>query len=90
LIFHCKLGAGCIKKSREKKQVEGQGNRWALKVGGAAILKDSGEKNIASCETVKTDFFETARPLADSFGTAAYGGKGWSPRIRTHGQQIGD
>jgi arginine deiminase len=28
--------------------------------------------------------------LADSFGTAAYGGKGWSPRIRTHAQELGD
>jgi N-dimethylarginine dimethylaminohydrolase len=31
-----------------------------------------------------------ARPLADSFGTAAYGGNGWSPRLRTHGQELGD
>ena len=31
-----------------------------------------------------------ARPLADSFGTAAYGGDGWSPRIRPHGQELGD
>jgi len=33
---------------------------------------------------------EAARPLADSFGTAAYGGKGWSPRIRSHEQELGD
>lgn len=32
---------------------------------------------------------ETARPLADSFGTAAYGGDGWSPRILTHEQELG-
>ncbi len=31
----------------------------------------------------------SARPLADSFGTAAYGGQGWSPRIKTHGQELG-
>lgn len=33
---------------------------------------------------------ENARPLADSFGTAAYGGDGWSQRTRTHNQEIGD
>ncbi len=33
---------------------------------------------------------ESARPLADTFGTAAYGGDGWSPRIRTHAQELGD
>lgn len=33
---------------------------------------------------------EPARPLADSFGTAAYGGEGWSQRIRTHGQELGE
>ena len=53
------------------------------------MKKPSGKK-ILSCETVDNDFFEPARPLADSFGTAAYGGKGWSPRIRTHGQELGD
>ena len=31
----------------------------------------------------------TARPLADSFGTAAFGGEGWSQRILTHRQEIG-
>jgi N-dimethylarginine dimethylaminohydrolase len=31
-----------------------------------------------------------ARPLADSFGTAAYGGEGWSPRILTHAQELGN
>lgn len=31
-----------------------------------------------------------ARPLAESFGTAAYGGDGWSPRTRTHRQELGD
>ncbi len=31
----------------------------------------------------------SARPLADSFGTAAYGGDGWSPRTRTHEQELG-
>jgi len=33
---------------------------------------------------------EFARPLSDSFGTAAYGGEGWSPRVRTHKQELGD
>ncbi len=33
---------------------------------------------------------DSARPLPDSFGTAAYGGEGWSPRVRTHGQELGD
>jgi len=32
----------------------------------------------------------SARPLVDSFGTAAYGGDGWSPRTATHGQELGD
>ncbi len=32
---------------------------------------------------------EAARPLADSFGTAAYGGDGWSPRTLTHEQELG-
>ncbi len=32
---------------------------------------------------------ETARPLADSFGTAAYGGDGWSPRTRSHREELG-
>ncbi|MEM0989830.1 MAG: arginine deiminase family protein [Pseudomonadota bacterium] len=28
--------------------------------------------------------------MADSFGTAAYGGPGWSPRARTHRAEMGD
>jgi len=32
---------------------------------------------------------KTVRPLADSFGTAAYGGEGWSPRTLTHEQELG-
>ncbi len=32
----------------------------------------------------------SARPLSNSFGTAAYGGDGWSPRLRTHSQELGD
>ena len=32
---------------------------------------------------------ESARPLADSFGTAAYGGQGWSPRTLSHGEELG-
>ncbi|WP_022665579.1 dimethylarginine dimethylaminohydrolase family protein [Desulfospira joergensenii] len=37
----------------------------------------------------KTDRQISARPLADSFGTAAFGGQGWSGRTLTHGQEIG-
>ncbi|HSF96814.1 MAG TPA: arginine deiminase family protein [Thermohalobaculum sp.] len=31
---------------------------------------------------------ETARPVS-SFGTAAYGGEGWSPRVASHAEEIG-
>ena len=37
-----------------------------------------------------TDDSPAARPLADSYGTAAYGGDGWSPRLDSHRQEIGD
>ena len=33
---------------------------------------------------------QTAVPLADSFGTAAYGGGGWSPRNNSHKEEIGN
>ncbi len=33
---------------------------------------------------------KTATPMADSFGSAAYGGEGWSQRNRTHKEEIGD
>ena len=32
---------------------------------------------------------DTARPSASSFGTAAYGGDGWSPRLAPHSAEIG-
>ncbi len=32
---------------------------------------------------------DAVRPMADSFGTAAYGGEGWSPRTLTHEQELG-
>jgi len=51
-------------------------------------LNHSFEKKIRSQEISNDN--DLARPLADSFGTAAYGGEGWSPRIRTHGQELGD
>lgn len=44
------------------------------------MLKSSKEK---SCNS------ETARPLSNSFGTAAYGGEGWSPRIKSHKEELG-
>lgn len=50
-------------------------------------LNQCSGKKTGSPDTVNDD---PARPLADSFGTAAYGGDGWSPRIRTHGQELGD
>ncbi len=40
-------------------------------------------------ESIEKTCSESARPLADSFGTAAYGGDGWSPRILTHEQELG-
>ena len=41
-------------------------------------------------EIIKNNESESASPMADSFGTAAYGGDGWSPRVRSHGQELGD
>lgn len=32
---------------------------------------------------------DTGRPLGDSYGTAAYGGDGWSPRTQSHEQEMG-
>ena len=32
---------------------------------------------------------DIARPPASSFGAAAYGGDGWSPRVAAHGDEIG-
>ena len=48
------------------------------------------EKRSCSPDRSKEVSSDSAHPLADSFGTAAYGGEGWSPRIRTHGQELGD
>ena len=32
----------------------------------------------------------SAAPPSSSFGSAAYGGDGWSPRIKSHGEEVGD
>ncbi|MBU4129264.1 MAG: hypothetical protein KKF12_00435, partial [Proteobacteria bacterium] len=53
-------------------------------------MDDFPKKKTDSMDMSKNKFFEAARPLTDSFGTAAYGGEGWSPRLRTHGQEVGD
>jgi N-dimethylarginine dimethylaminohydrolase len=58
--------------------------------GGRPQLNHAFEKKIVFPNTSDNDVFEPALPLADSFGTAAYGGNGWSPRIRTHEQELGD
>ena len=34
--------------------------------------------------------FQAAQPLNETFGSAAFGGVGWSQRVRTHRQEIGD
>jgi arginine deiminase len=58
-------------------------------MGGKHLNINPGKK-ISFSHKPKDNNFESARPLADSFGTAAYGGEGWSQRTRTHEQELGD
>jgi len=48
------------------------------------ILKEN-----TMAQILKPKDCHTPRPLADSFGTAAYGGEGWSPLSLTHEQELG-
>jgi N-dimethylarginine dimethylaminohydrolase len=53
-------------------------------------MKTHTENRAATFTPSQTQAADSARPLADSYGTAAYGGDGWSPRFKTHEQELGD